>query len=410
MGKSWLKIVSLAMFFVLVAPMVYDAFNASAVFVAEAKTNDNNNNNNNKKKNDKDVKVETGSLPLEKVNRDHFFRMVELCIPGYLQKLIRKAANKLIDKLIAAGIGAIPVVGPIFKGIYEALKPVEKVIDPPTFPGCTCEDDDNTQDSAWLPLNWRFAQNYIKEKVDDRRHKKFPKWEENLTAMLVSRDENGKGFDDTVKMDGVGNVLRTVWNDSSYYPNGDPFIKISLSDFDRKFQERYPSYSGIVSVVDEQARLADNWRTFQPGTLKIMKKFHDNIIFEKLEHKWTTAMIKDLFSNRGNRARDEQHWGWYGSYYDENERKNLDPFKDYDTEEKKSGQTRAMQAAAVITKATGDMIERNAYQWALFAEASITAQQNKKSTKQVIRKNIDLMGHHTANKKVASRKVKLGFN
>ena len=92
MSKSFFKIISLALIFVLVAPMVDDAFNAAIVFAAD-------------KKEDKE---ETGDLPLEKINREHFFRMVELCWPKYIQKLIRKLANTAIDKVIEGILKLIP--------------------------------------------------------------------------------------------------------------------------------------------------------------------------------------------------------------------------------------------------------------------------------------------------------------
>lgn len=395
MSKSLLKIISLTLIFVLVAPMVNDAFRAAAVFAAD-------------KKDDKkdDNKEETGDLPLEKINREHFFRMVELCWPKYLQKLIRKLANTAIDKVIEGVLKLIPVIGGILGGIYDGLKVFRKMIDLPLYPSCSCMEDSNTQDSAWLPLNWRFAQNYIRDTLSKDHKPRIEKMEKNQHPMLVSKDDAG----DRLRMDGIGNILKRTWDASStYFPNGDPFVKISLSNFDKKFTERFPEYKAVISAIDEQQRLADNWRMFQPGVLKIMAKFHENIVFDRLEYVWTSAMLKDVFSNRGNRQYKTSAWGWY-STDKEKYSDNFDFLKDYDKEETQSAQTRALQAISAIPKATGDIVERNAYQWALFAEVNITAQQNKKSMKQAVHKNIDLMGHHTANKKISSKKVKLGFN
>ena len=264
--KFLLKIITAVLIFVMLVPMAVDAFNATAAFAAD----------------DKGTK---GDLPFENVNRDHMFRLVEMCWPQYLQKLIRKLANTAIDKVVELALRLIPYVGGIVGGIWDSMRVFRDMIDLPIYPRCHCKDDDNTQDSAWLPMNWRFAQNYISKEVEKRRKETFPRWEARMPQTNVS--------DDISEFHGLGEeVIEAVnrYYDLRLEQYGPTFL-LNANPYDSV----YPSYSGFNSVISEDDRLTERWRKNELGHLWVMGIMH-NALFEKNSLGLRDLLLKKMFS------------------------------------------------------------------------------------------------------------------
>ena len=348
--KYLLKIISLALIFTLAMPMffvAFSAFNVPAAFSADSSG--------------WNIK-----LPLESVNRDHFFRMVELCWPKYLQKLIRKMANTAIDKVIEGILKLIPYgVGSIAGSFWDSLKVFRKIIDLPLYPSCNCKDDDNTQDSAWLPLNWRFAQNEISKDVDTRHKKLFPKWEENQHPMYPSAD-----------ISGYSNIEREINSGTNKYYDlrlskyGPTFLLKGTGQF---FNDLYPNYNGFTSVINEQQRISDWWHKIQLGYMITINRSQGKP-FSSFEISWRNSLLKDIHSIKSEKA-----------------------------------QTAALQFVGVGARGLSTQAESSSFtSFALF-EVSTTALQNKKNLKHAVHKNVDLMGKHMAQAKISSKKTRLGF-
>ena len=251
--KFLLKIITAVLIFVMLAPMAIDAFNATAAFAAEKK--------------DKGTK---GDLPFENVNRDHMFRLVEMCWPQYLQKLIRKLANWAIDKVVQLALSLIPVVGGMIGKIWDAMQVFRKIIDLPIYPRCHCKDDDNTQDSAFLPLNWRFAQNYISKEVEKRRKETFPKWEAKMPQTNKSDDISGYSSlgEEVIKAVDRYYDLRLDRYGPTFLLNANPYDTV------------YPNYSRFTPVVSENDRLTERWRKNELGHLWVMGIMHRALFSE----------------------------------------------------------------------------------------------------------------------------------
>lgn len=249
--KFLLKIISAVLIFVMLAPMAIDAFNATAAFAAD----------------DKGTK---GDLPFENVNRDHMFRLVEMCWPQYLQKLIRKLANWAIDKVVQLALNLIPVVGGMIGKIWDGMKVFRKIIDLPIYPRCHCKDDDNTQDSAFLPLNWRFAQNYISKEVEKRRKETFPKWEAKMPQTNKSDDISGYSSlgEEVIKAVDRYYDLRLDRYGPTFLLNANPYDTV------------YPNYSRFTPVVSENDRLTERWRKNELGHLWVMGIMHRALFSE----------------------------------------------------------------------------------------------------------------------------------
>ncbi len=386
MSKSLLKIISLSLIFILVTPMFYDAFNARIVFADEG------------------VK---GDLPFESVNRDHYFRMVEMCWPKYLQKLIRKLANWAIDKIGENILRAIPHVGNWFGEMWDKFKVFREKVDLPIFPRCNCKDDDNTQDSAYLPLNWMFSQHYIKDQIkDERMTKKFPTMEGNQHPMFLSADIKPKSYYKRSTAQGyMAFQVNTFYNVRNY----DVFLLHGTGNYDRT----YPIYNGFTPIIDEQQRLADKWRRTHLGYMlyisRIQKaEFDDRTLSwraEALEDIFTTVSRDIPFDKKTVKEKDNKLWD------------PLEWFKEIEkietTEDKKNmslGQTVALQRVGAPVHLLAEQIESNAFTSYTVNEVAGLALQTKKSTRQAFHKNVDLMGHHAASKKSAGKKTKLGFN
>ena len=393
MSKSLLKIISLSLILVLVAPMCYDAFNARIVFAEEG------------------VK---GDLPFEKVNKDLYFRMVELCWPKYIQKLIRWLANWAIDKVGEGILSAIPGVGELLAKMWDKIEVFRDKVDFPIFPRCDCKNEKNTHDSAWLPLNWMFSQHYIKEHIkDDRMTKQFPQWEGKQHPMFLSADVKTVGTTwgwPGEKIKSHSPLANATDNFKSSLKKYDSFIASGTEDF----YKVYPDYSGFTSVIDEQQRLADRWRQNQIGYMKFM-----NTIAELTFHNvmnWRESAFNDIFSavNRDipfdKKTPKEEDNEWWDPLEWFKEIKKVET-----SEDKKNmslGQNVALQRVTVSVKLLDEQIDANFHTAFALNEVTSRAMQNKKSTRQAFHKNVDLMGHHAATtpKKTASRKVKLGFN
>ena len=234
--------------------------------------------------------------------------------------------------------------------------------------------DDNTQDSAWLPLNWRFAQNYINETLSKDHKPKIEKMEKNQHPMFPSADISGySSF--TYDIGQLGGNFIKASDAVIIYHNVLP--ENYAREFSQNFNEIYPDYDKFTQIWDEQQRLSDRWRKVESEYLKYLHEmealfFRDNESNSRIA-RWN-AVLKSVYS--------------------------LD---------KEKAQTEALQYIGVAARLDDEAIERVTYTNYAFAEVGLTAMQNKKSVKRASLKNIDLMGHHAANKKVASKKVKLGF-
>lgn len=386
MSKSLLKIISLSLIFVLVTPMFYDAFNARIVFAEEG------------------VK---GDLPFEKVNKDLYFRMVELCWPKYLQKLIRYLANWAIDKVGEGILNAIPGVGSLLAKMWDKIEVFRDKVDFPIFPRCDCKNEKNTHDSAWLPLNWMFSQHYIKDHIkDDRMTKQFPQWEGKQHPMFLSADIKGKSYLRRSTAQGyVAYQVNFFYNVRDY----DVFLLRGTGNYD----QTYPIYNGFTPVIDEQQRLADKWRRTHLGYMlyiyRMQKAAFSNQSLsdraEALENIFTAVSRDIAFDKKTVKEKDNEWWDplkWF---------KEIEKIET--TEDKKSmslAQTAALQHTGVTTKLLTEQIESNAFTAYTVNEIAGLAMQSKKSTRQAFHKNVDLMGRNAATKKTASKKVKLGFN
>ncbi len=262
--KFLLKIITAVLIFVTIAPIAVDAFNATAAFAAD---------------------ITKGELPFENVNRDHLFRLVEMCWPQYLQKLIRKLANWAIDKVVEMALRLIPYVGGIVGKIWDGMKVFREMIDLPIYPRCHCKDDDNTQDSTFLPMNWRFAQNYISKEVEKRRKETFPRWEARMPQTNVKDDISG--FSDLGE-----EVIRAVdrYYDLRLEQYGPTFL-LNANPYDSV----YPSYSGFNSVISEDDRLTERWRKNELGHLWVMGIMH-NALFDKDSLNSRNLLLEKMFS------------------------------------------------------------------------------------------------------------------
>ena len=306
-----------------------------------------------------------GDLPLESINRDHYFRMVELCWPKYIQKLIRWLANWAIDKVGQGILESIPYVGSILGDIWDDLEVFRDKVDLPIYPRCNCKDDDNTQDSAWLPLNWRFAQKSISKDVGKRYKELFPKMESNQHPMFTSADVSSYSNSGNEIDDGTNRYydLRL----SQYGP-------AVLLKGSGTFDSIYPNYSGFTSVIDEQKRISDWWRKVQLGYMITINRAQGKP-FSTSELAWRESLLKDMYSIDSTKA-----------------------------------QTAALQYLGVEAKGLSTQAESSHFTSFSLFETGITPLQNKKSLRQAFHKNVDLMAHNAATKQAAVRKVKLGFN
>ncbi len=388
MSKSLLKIISLSLIFVLVTPIFYAAFNAAEIAFAD----------------DEGV---PGDLPLEKINREHYFRMVEMCWPKYLQKLIRWLANWAIDKVGEGILNAIPVVGSALAKLWDNIEVFRDKVDFPIFPRCNCKDDDNTQDSAWLPLNWMFSQHYIKDYIkDDRMTKLFPPMEGKMQPMFLSIDMRPKSYYRRSSAQGfVASQVNTFYNVRNY----DVFTLRGTGNYDRT----YPVYSGFTPVVNEQQRLADKWRRTHLGYMlyvsRIQKATSNNTLSadraEALENIFT-AVNRDIdFDKLTVKEKDNKWWDpmkWF---------KEIDKIEvTNDTKQMPLAQTVALQRVGVPAHPLAEEVESNAFTAYTLNEVAGLAMQTKKSMKHAVHTNVDIMGHHAASKTITSRKLKLGFN
>ena len=373
-----IKIVALVLIFTLTAPVV---FNALATFAADKK----------------DTSDPEGDLPLEKINRDHFFRMVEMCWPKYIQVLIRKLANWAFDKAVEGILKLIPVIGGLIGDFWDSLKVFRDKIDAPVFPRCHCMDDDNTQDSAWLPLNWRFSQTYIKKAADHRKKNLFPNMELNQRSMFASVDISGYSS--------IGHTIGTGID--QYYQlrlaQYGPTFLLNPTNFD----SIYPDYSGFTSVIDEQQRISDWWRKTELGHLWVME-IMQNRPFSSAELSFRNEILDKMFSLTPDDTSSSTSnttifdllpdWDW-------------NTIKEKHVTLNKTGisQTAGFQYLGLEAKLLGTQAEANAFTAYTLTEMGITPRQNKKSLRNAFHKNVDLMAHNAANKRVASRKQKLGF-
>ncbi len=388
-----IKLAALVLIFTITAPEVFNAVNAFRflnvfhVSAAFAKDDDK-----------KDTSDPEGDLPLEKINRDHFFRMVELCWPKYIQVLIRKLANLVFDKTVQGILNLIPAIGGLIGDFWDSLKVFRDKVDAPVFPRCHCKDDDNTQDSAWMPLNWFFSQTYINKATEHRKKNLFPNMELNQRSMYASVDVSGySSIGITINSEGINRYYDL--RNAQYGPT----FLLRPGNFDGI----YPDYSGFTSVINEHDRIAEWWRKTEYGHLWVMeimqkKRFSDNELslrntaLEKIfsltpddtSSSTSTTKIFDLLPD----------WDW-----------NTIKEKHVTLNQTGISQTAGLQYLGVQAKFLGTQAEANVFTAYSLTEMGLTPRQNKKSLRNAFHKNVDLMAHDAANKRTTSRKQKLGF-
>ena len=387
-----IKLAALVLIFTITAPEVFNAVNAFRflnvfhVSAAFAKDDDK-----------KDTSDPEGDLPLEKINRDHFFRMVELCWPKYIQVLIRKLANLVFDKTVQGILNLIPAVGGLIGDIWDSLKVFRDKVDAPVFPRCNCKDDDNTQDSAWMPLNWFFSQTYINKATEHRKKNLFPNMELNQRSMYASVDVSGYSS--------IGNNI--VEGIDRYYDIRKAKYGPTLLLIHDQFNAAYVDYNNFTSVIDEHDRISDWWRKTEFGHLWIMEIMQSKP-FSNSELSFRNDMLEKMFSLTPDDTSSSTSttkifdllpdWDW-------------NTIKEKHVTLNKTGisQTAGLQYLGVQTKLLSSQTEANAFTAYTLMEMGLTPRQNKRSLKNAFHKNVDLMAHDAANKRTTSRKQKLGF-
>ena len=170
---------------------------------------------------------------------------------------------------------------------------------------------------------------------------------------------------------GTGQIMDVFTEAQSLLQNAKSLTS-DISNFGSAFKEHFPDdYNGIISVVTENKRLADNWRNVEESYMTVLNMTAKN--FDN-EQKIRDKMIETL-----NEADSD------------------------------SGQTKAIQIIGAMVNHASFLLDRNNQELGGFMENYITRQQIEKQRQQLAKKNVVEMGKNAAQTERTGKAYSPGF-
>ena len=170
---------------------------------------------------------------------------------------------------------------------------------------------------------------------------------------------------------GTGQIMEFFTEAQSVLKNAKS-LTADISNFGSAFKQHFPDdYESIISAVNEEKRLTDDWRKVEEGYMKVLNMTAKNFNNEQ--------QIRDKMIETLNEA---------------------DP---------DSGQTKAIQIIGAIVNHASFLLDRNNQELSGFMESYITRQQAEKQRQKLAQKNVVEMGKNAAQTQRSGQTFTPGF-